>query len=288
MSAHRPQWNPTQGRESKAGSQQVSKYQLAAHTKLKFRQAGQTAVSDVARRDLRAELLAAERAAADKKRKAQGLPPLPPLPGARAIENGSASAGAGTGDGTGQGGDGADEDEATRKRRRILEEAAELDKDDDDDESDDEVADKGKGKAAAAHDEDDDDDDSDDDSDDEDDAAALMAELAKIKQERAEEKARLDAESAAASAVDRDAEIATGNPLLNLQAALGQSPSTAGPGTPASSSTASTFAVKRRWDDDLIFKNQAAGVDDKPRKGEFVNDLLRSEFHKKFMLKFIK
>ena len=43
--------------------------------------------------------------------------------------------------------------------------------------------------------------------------------------------------------------------------------------------------MKRRWDDDLIFKNQAAGVDDKPKKGEFVNDLLRSEFHKKFMLK---
>ena len=48
-----------------------------------------------------------------------------------------------------------------------------------------------------------------------------------------------------------------------------------------------TFAVKRRWDDDLIFKNQAAGVD-KPKKGEFVNDLLRSEFHKKFMLKSVE
>jgi hypothetical protein len=35
----------------------------------------------------------------------------------------------------------------------------------------------------------------------------------------------------------------------------------------------------------LIFKNQAAGVSDKPQKGEFVNDLLRSEFHKKFMQK---
>jgi protein CWC15 len=69
-----------------------------------------------------------------------------------------------------------------------------------------------------------------------------------------------------------------GNPLLNLQAALGQTPS-------ASSTTSSTFAVKRRWDDDLIFKNQSAGRDDKPKKGEFVNDLLRSEFHKKFMQK---
>ena len=35
----------------------------------------------------------------------------------------------------------------------------------------------------------------------------------------------------------------------------------------------------------MIFKNQAAGLDGQGKKGEFVNDLLRSEFHKKFMLK---
>jgi hypothetical protein len=175
------------------------------------------------------------------------------------------------------------------------------------------------------------------DSDDEDETAALMAELAKIKQERAEEKARQvsnashhnvrpvfspllavidlrdvypqycpiapisaclpsiypadlarppaladiqDAETSAKSSADRDQEIATGNPLLNLQNALGQSPAPS-----ATSSATASFSVKRRWDDDLIFKNQAAGLDDKPKKGEFVNDLLRSEFHKKFMLK---
>lgn len=116
---------------------------------------------------------------------------------------------------------------------------------------------------------------SDDDSDD--DTAALMAELAKIKRERAEEKARLAAEADAANAADRDAEIASGNPLLNLQAALGQ-------GSEASSSAGGGFAVKRRWDDDLIFKNQAVTLE-KAKKGEFVNDLLRSEFHKKFMQK---
>lgn len=71
---------------------------------------------------------------------------------------------------------------------------------------------------------------------------------------------------------------------MNLQAALG-TPSD----TPRSTtSSASTFTVKRRWDDDLIFKNQAVGIDDKPKRGEFVNDLLRSEFHKKFMNRFIK
>ena len=89
-----------------------------------------------------------------------------------------------------------------------------------------------------------------------------------------------DAETSAKSSADRDQEIATGNPLLNLQNALGQSPAPS-----ATSSGTASFSVKRRWDDDLIFKNQAAGLDDKPKKGEFVNDLLRSEFHKKFMLK---
>jgi Cwf15/Cwc15 cell cycle control protein len=97
---------------------------------------------------------------------------------------------------------------------------------------------------------------------------------------------------------EREAEIATANPLLNLAAALGNAPgiNTTAPGT---------FAVKRRWDDgallhmisfwyrfwtmngrisvrfaslaDLIFKNQAAN--DK-EGGRFVNDLLRTEFHK--------
>ncbi|OWZ28067.1 protein CWC15 [Cryptococcus neoformans c45] len=270
--AHRPTWNPAQGRETKAGSQQISKLSLAAHTKLKFRQPGQTNTSDVVRRDLKAELLAAERAAMDKKRKAEGLPPLAPLESQRdgqlRIE--------GVRDG--------EEDEAAAKRRKILEEAAEMDKDDESESDEEEGKGKGKGKAENDEDEDDDDDDSDDESDDEDDTAALMAELAKIKQERAEEKARLDAEAASSAAISREAEIATGNPLMNLQAALG-TPSD----TPRSTtSSASTFTVKRRWDDDLIFKNQAVGIDDKPKRGEFVNDLLRSEFHKKFMNRFIK
>ncbi|WVQ65385.1 uncharacterized protein L199_003561 [Kwoniella botswanensis] len=268
--AHRPTWNPTQGRETKAGSQQISKLALASHTKLKFRQPGQTNSSDVARRDLKAELAAAERNALEKKRKAQGLPPLPPIEGALRIENGSTQT---------------EEDEVAAKRRKVLEEAAELDKDDESDEE--EIKDKGKGKevngdATQVDDDDDDDDDSDDDSDDEDDTAALMAELAKIKQERAEEKARLEAENAASSAQSREAEIALGNPLLNLQAALGQSPSSPS-STLGSTTTAGSFTVKRRWDDDLIFKNQASGLNDKPKKTEFVNDLLRSEFHKKFM-----
>jgi len=42
-----------------------------------------------------------------------------------------------------------------------------------------------------------------------------------------------------------------------------------------------------RWDDDVVFKNCARGdVDKKERR--FINDTLRSDFHKKFMEKYIK
>ena len=59
---------------------------------------------------MRAELLAAEAEAREKKRKAEGKPAL-------AVENGSAAA-----------------DEEANKRRKLLQEALEMDKDDDDDE----------------------------------------------------------------------------------------------------------------------------------------------------------
>ena len=37
---------------------------------------------------------------------------------------------------------------------------------------------------------------------------------------------------------------------------------------------------------DLIFKNQAASEKDNPRAGQFVNDLLRTEFHKCVSVKY--
>jgi len=73
-------------------------------------QPGQTSVNDVMKRDLRAELLIAEQEARNKKRKAEGKPPLP-------VEDVPAN------------------DEAN-KRRKVLQEALELDKDDDEDEDD--------------------------------------------------------------------------------------------------------------------------------------------------------
>ncbi|GAA5892096.1 hypothetical protein JCM6882_005694 [Rhodosporidiobolus microsporus] len=264
-SAHRPTWTPAQGKEGRQNSKSYSARDLAQHTKLKFRQPGQGTKSEVARRDLKLELLAAEQDA--NARKAKGERGYVMDQKLLLLQQKEEEA----------------EGEAAAKRRRLLQEAADLDKDDsDDEESEDDEAetqDKGKGKAADEdEDEDEDDDDSDDDSEDE--TAELLRELEKIKKERAEEKARQDREREATEQVSRDEEIATGNPLLNLQAALGNSPA---PSTISSST--SGFGVKRRWDDDVIFKGQAQ-VDDKP-KNEFLNDLLRSNYHRQFLKRFV-
>ncbi|GKZ21461.1 complexed with cef1p [Aspergillus brasiliensis] len=107
---------------------------------------------------------------------------------------------------------------------------------------------------------------SEDESDDEEDEAAeLMRELEKIKKERLEQKEKEERERAAQEEEQREVDIARGNPLLNPQ----------------------DFNVKRRWDDDVVFKNQARGTEDKRGK-EFVNDLLRSDFHKRFMSKYVR
>jgi Cwf15/Cwc15 cell cycle control protein len=174
-----------------------------------YSQPGQTSAVDVKKRDLRAELLLAEEEARNKKRKAEGKPPLP-------VENGSV-------------------DEEANKRRKLLQDALELDKDDDDEEEDD---DGKKGDEAG-------DEESEEDSDDdEDDTAELLRELEKIKRERADEKERQEMEQSATQAAAREVEVATANPLLNLAAQLGQNL----PGG-VNTTVPGTFAVKRRWDD---------------------------------------
>ncbi|KAG8763496.1 hypothetical protein FRC11_002622 [Ceratobasidium sp. 423] len=268
--AHRPTWDPAQAKDVKSGSRQYSSRDMASQTKLKFRQPGQTSVGDVKKRDLRTDLLLAEHDAKNKKRKAAGQEPLP-LPPAlvaltattpvAAIENGPPG-----------------EEDPAAKRQKMLQEALELDRDDDDEAKD---KDKGKGKVTTDdmdEDKDEDEDEDEDSDDDEDETAQLLAELERIKRERAAEEERKAREISEGKARDLEEEIATRNPLLNLEAALGQGSASNKPGT---------FAVKKRWDDDVIFKNQAVNSSDGPN-GQFVNDLLRTEFHRKFMAKFIK
>ncbi len=112
-----------------------------------------------------------------------------------------------------------------------------------------------------------------DDDDDDDDTEALMAELNKIKKERAIEAAKLEEERKAREEKIRVENILKGNPLLN-------------PNENGKSSASTDFKVKRRWDDDVVFKN-CAKMDDGKKK-DFINDTLRSEFHKKFMDRYVK
>ncbi|EGT35867.1 hypothetical protein CAEBREN_05239 [Caenorhabditis brenneri] len=116
---------------------------------------------------------------------------------------------------------------------------------------------------------------SEDEDSDEDDTAALMAELEKIKKERAEEKAARDEKIKEKEEKERMANILAGNPLLN-------EPTSSGAGG------SGEFQVKRRWDDDVVFKNCAKGVEERKKNVTFINDAIRSEFHKKFMDKYIK
>jgi protein CWC15 len=221
--AHRPTFDPARGKEALRGPAYHQRLQ-PAHTQLKFRQPGQGGDADTEKRDLRAELLAAE-AAHFAKQNGGALPE----PESSATENSAKRPiGALT-----DGGAGEDAEDAEAKRRRILEETRDIDADSEEDEDEDE--------------DEDDDDDSDDDDDDEE--AELQRELEKIKRERAEKREREERERAAAEEEEREKDIALGNPLLNKQ----------------------NFDIKRRWDDDVVFKNQARGTEDRGKKKEFIN-----------------
>jgi len=107
--------------------------------------------------------------------------------------------------------------------------------------------------------------DDEDDDDDEDDTEALLAELEQIKKERAEENLRKERQKQEEELKVKEAELIRGNPLLN---------------------NPTSFNVKRRWDDDVVFKNQARGESKTPKR--FINDTIRSDFHRKFLQKYMK
>jgi len=109
------------------------------------------------------------------------------------------------------------------------------------------------------------DEDSDDDEDDEDDEEALLLELERLRKEKAEQKEREEREKQDEDLKAKEQQLLLGNPLLN---------------NPAS------FSVKRRWDDDVVFKNQARGETKTPKR--FINDTIRNDFHRKFLHKYMK
>lgn len=110
-----------------------------------------------------------------------------------------------------------------------------------------------------------DDDSDEDEDDDEDDTEALLAELERIKKERAEEKLRQEQEQAAEELKAKEEQLLRGNPLIN---------------------NPTSFGAKRRWDDDVVFKNQARGETKTPKR--FINDTVRNDFHRRFLQKYMK
>ena len=104
------------------------------------------------------------------------------------------------------------------------------------------------------------------DEDSEDEEAALQAELAKIRKEREDQQAKLDAEAHAEKQSQLEEAALIGNPLLNLGETSGK--------------------LKRRWNDDVVFRNQAEKRPDQSKK-RFINDTVRNDFHKRFLNKFI-
>ena len=112
------------------------------------------------------------------------------------------------------------------------------------------------------------DDDSEDESDDEDEEDLLQAELAKIRAEREAAKAKAEAEAAAEEQNRMEEAALIGNPLLNV-------------------SSVGSGKIKRKWNDDVVFRNQAKGEPDQNKK-RFINDTVRNDFHKRFLNKFIR
>ena len=238
-------------------SKQYAARDLPSNLKLKYREIGQAAPDEIRKdkKDLRRDLDEREKIASNKDSSGRQRLSI-------------------TGD----------SDKSSSKKHKSIEQAPvnldadEILPDDDDSEdsdSDEDEIDLKRRKKNNDHNEDDEDDD--DDDDDDDDTEALMAELNKIKQERAAEAAKQEAERKVREEKIRVENILKGNPLLNPDAG-GSKGSTAG--------TSSDFKVKRRWDDDVVFKN-CAKLDDNKKK-DFINDTLRSEFHKKFMERYVK
>mmetsp|Transcript_40173 Transcript_40173/g.56582 ORF Transcript_40173/g.56582 Transcript_40173/m.56582 type:complete len:243 (-) Transcript_40173:1197-1925(-) len=135
----------------------------------------------------------------------------------------------------------------------------------------DDADDQGKGDSDGFFsDLDDDDDDSDLDSDQQDsddEEAALQAELAKIRAEREAAKKEQQENEAKQEEAHLEEAALIGNPLLQ-------------------SSQPTSGKMKRRWNDDIVFRNQAKG---EPKvKKRFINDTVRNDFHKRFLNKFFR
>lgn len=231
--AARPTWAPAKGGQEQGGtrmfgpSQKFSSRDLASHTTLKTRKEGQDTQEELRKRNLRDELEDRERkhfSSKDRGYNDDRERRRVTTGSVPYLENGGARR----------------ETEEKLAIKNIDADDSDVDLKSDSDESDD-----------------------DDNDDDEDETAALLAELERIKKERAEEKLRKERQKQEEELKSKEVELVRGNPLLNPN-----------------------FSVKRRWDDDVVFKNQARGEPKVTKR--FINDTIRNDFHRKFLSKYMK
>ena len=253
--AHRPTFHAAVGGKEQGGGRYIAGvtrthvHDQASQLSIKTRQPGQGTAAEVSKRDLKAALEAKESAhlkAIGKTLPTKRLGSAAPPPLPPPMD------------------DDDDDDDGP---------ALLIDPEDADDRIAAPAGGAGAGGNAAAAGDNDDDDDSDDD-DDDDDEEELMRELERIKKERAAEAAKKERESSEEAAAERDSSILQSNPLLD--------PTRLG----ASGGAAGSFAVKRRWDDDVVFKNQSREPKKEARR--FINDTVRNDFHKRFLNKYVK
>eukprot|EP00823_Brevimastigomonas_motovehiculus_P003583 TRINITY_DN2210_c0_g1_i1.p1 TRINITY_DN2210_c0_g1~~TRINITY_DN2210_c0_g1_i1.p1 ORF type:complete len:244 (+),score=72.39 TRINITY_DN2210_c0_g1_i1:82-813(+) len=221
--AHKPTFIPARGSEHQGGFRHYaplatySVRDVAAHTKLKTRQTGQSTQTELKKRDLKAELLAREEEHSTKLRlekQREGLVPF--LDSAvddskepKLLKSSSEK-------------DSKEENDDTEKAAIVTVTEEELSKfDDADDEADE--ADEKEEKAE----------------DDDDEVEELKRELAKIKKDREAEQLRKQKAQEELEAKSTEEAVLKGNPLL----------------------VKDSSSVKRRWDDDVVFKNQAKDMD---------------------------
>ena len=97
----------------------------------------------------------------------------------------------------------------------------------------------------------------------EDEEAELLRELERIKREREEETVKME--------MEKKQKALSSNPLI----------------THLSKSDVPVTTPKRRWDEDVVFRNQGRELGERTKK-RFINDTIRSDFHRKFLDKYIK
>jgi protein CWC15 len=93
--------------------------------------------------------------------------------------------------------------------------------------------------------------------------------LFRSEREAERKKKAIEEESRAEQAAKDD--LIRNNPMLRKELGLEEEPS---------------FKIKRRWDDDVVFKNQART--EPKRQKRFINDTVRSDFHRRFLDRYIK